>query len=444
MKKGFVELHVNEELQHSWNDFCVQYAEKLGWSSHQFPNTVIDTGQKPGITWLSRDIYQPSSFKADFITVNSVEDQKKLGGIDDRFYDERKIQPHVEIPPLWDSKYNNFAATANLGIEQQQHICMGHSAFLFGDSKAVASYHTMINMVHYPCHVAIYAGKQLIVRKGHCLVTKAQFDGEPVVLFFERILIESGAEINCRADTSIYAGELVQIDSDGVPVPLDKLKSSQPVMIRSIGEDGKTALPGKLGIDGAQGRTGIPAQDGHMFCDIKAGSGSNGTHGSPGVNGGNGSLGKDGFYITLKIGQLSASLLLANYGGNGSDGAVGGHGGNGGNGGLGGLRSAYCEAGVQGEGGTGGSGGNGGNGGSVGDGRNIYITCWQQNDGAVLAVAESTQQAGKGGSVGLGGGGGLPSGQGGVNGESGKRGQQGRLGLVFNNFQLLRPMKNSK
>ncbi len=418
----------------SYAQFSASYFALLGWSDGVLPSQVIDTADIEGTTWLSRDIHFPSSFTATFIAVDKVAEQKDLGGIADCFYDNGTIKPHVDIPPPWDSSHHNFATTANLSREQQHQICMAHSAYIFGDSKSVASYHGMINQLHYPCHVAIFAGQQLIVRKGQPLITKAQFDGEPVVLFFDQLLMESGASINCLADTSIYVRQLLQFDGD-IDNIVSSLGEAEPVVIESLGEDGPISMPGINGNSGAVGGSGSPAQDGVMTCALQAGMGNAGIPGSPGGSGGNGSRGIDAFYLTLKVGELNAQVWLGNYGGSGSDGSAGGNGGNGGDGGDGGAGSIFCPPGVPGFGGCGGNGGNGGSGGNIGDGRNIYISCWQYGAGSRFVVKPSRQVAGMAGLGGRGGEGGIPAGQPGKAGLPGKVGTCGRLGLVFENMQ---------
>lgn len=424
----------------SYDDFYRYYLEVLGWSPATLPQEVVDTGERDGVTWLSRDRRFPCQFKACFYLVGNVALQKHLGGISDDVYRQGKLQDHVITPPAWDPQCNNFAATAALTTEQKHAICQAHSAFIFGNSQHVSSYEPIINLVHYPCHLAIFSGKQLIVRKGHPLITKAQYDGEPVVLFFDRLLMESGAVINCLSDTSIYVGELLQFDGeiDNI-VPAAELTDAQPVLIHSLGEDGKPATPGEPGQNGQHGVSGQPAEDGNRYCAIPAAAGGPGCAGFPGKHGGNGSRGEDAFYISLKVGYLQANVMLCSYGGNGSQGAGGGSGGEGGDGGSGGARSRFCPAGTVGLGGAGGNGGNSGSGGNVGDGRNIYISCWRYAENSRFVLQPSRQQPGRAGKGGAGGKGGLPGGLGGQPGAEGETGRPGRLGIVFENMQPLKP-----
>ncbi|WP_444930911.1 hypothetical protein ACJJIF_03760 [Microbulbifer sp. SSSA002] len=421
----------------NWKTVFSEYARKLGWTASAFPERVIDTGSYPGVTWFSRDTQYPATLKAKFITVATVAEQKALGGIADELYDRGGIPRHLDIPPSWDCHLNSFAATANLTDEQKNQICQAHSAFLFGDSKAVASYCEMINQLHYPTHVAVYAGKTLHVRKDHPVISKARFDGEPIVLFFEQILMESGAEINCLADTSIYTGALIQVDKRGRPLSESMLAQAAPVRIHSLGENGEIALPGVAGADGTHGLPGTPARDRNMSCYLQAGSGNPGGAGEPGSCGGNGSRGSDAFFLTIKVGQLRAAVLLANYGGSGGDGARGGNGGCGGDGGAGGARSIYCPAGPWGSGGDGGNGGAGGVGGNMGDGRNIYLTCWHRSENSRLLLAPNQQRVGRGGAPGLGGMAGSPGGCPGTPGQPGKNGKPGRAGRIFDNGRPL-------
>lgn len=437
-----IEMNVAEHFEaSSFDAFSRYYFEVLGWGENRFPQGVVDTGQQRDVTWLSRDTRFPSDSHATFFPVENVALQKHLGGISDEVYRQGLLADHVVTPDVWDSRCNSFTATAGLTTQQKHAICQAHSAFIFGNSRQVASYEQIVNLVHYPCHLAIFSGKQLIVRKGHPLVTKAQFDGEPVVLFFEKLLIESGAVINCLSDTSIYVRELLQFEgeTDNIIAAKD-LVNAEPVVIQSLGEEGKRAHPGEHGSPGQDGTVGTAAQDGNMCCAIPASAGSQGLSGFPGKHGGNGSRGEDAFYLTLKVGYLQARVALSNYGGSGSDGASGGCGGAGGDGGSGGARSRFCPAGIVGIGGPGGNGGNGGRGGNIGDGRNIYVTCWRYAENSRFFAQPSRQKVGKAGPGGLGGKGGLPGGLAGQPGQAGEDGQAGRLGLVFENMQQLIPI----
>lgn len=421
---------MNDELALEWAKKIDGHLAELGWRREDFPPLVLNTGDTPGVTYLSRDPDIISVIKPRFFKLKSVEEQKRWGGIPNEDFRSGYMEEHHEIPPPLSGEEEalvNSLTGMNAGLRVK--ICQAYSAYIFGDSDKVANYKKIIDNVHFPCYVAVFAGQELIVKKGHPLVIKAKNELEPVTLVFDTITVEPGGEILCLADTTIVCKSLVNSGSiNGLPV-------EEGAVIHGIGTRGKDGLDGSNGGDGRNGAPGEPAREDDKRCLVPASPGNPGGHGNHGQHGGNGERGQDGLPMVIDTLEIKGKFLLGNFGGNGGSGGSGGDGGNGGNGGPGGVGSFYCQPGPQAQGGSGGSGGDGGCGGHCGSGKNVYLTYRGKKAGTVILMEQTQSVPGKGGKGGKGGNGGqgCPGGKPGSDGNRGTDGTKSLPGRVFVN-----------
>ena len=420
---------MSEGCKLEWEKKIDGYLAEFGWRREDFPPLVLNTGDTPGVTYLSRDPDFISVIKPRFFKLKSVGEQKRLGGIPNEVFRSGFMEEHHPIPPPLsrEEAANNSLVGMDAGLREK--ICQAYSAYIFGDSDRVASYKEIIDNVHFPCYVAVFAGKEIIVKRDHPLVIKAKNELEPVTLVFDTIMVEPGGEILGQADISLICRTLVNPGSTaGLPV-------EDSAVIHGIGTRGKDGCDGSNGSDGRDGAPGQPAREDDKRCLVPAGPGNPGEPGNHGQHGGNGERGQDGPPMVIDALEINGKFLLGNFGGNGGNGGRGGDGGNGGNGGPGGEGSLYCRPGPQAQGGSGGCGGDGGCGGNCGDGKNIYFTFCQKAPDTHLLIEQHTAVPGLGGKGGIGGNHGLgnPNGQHGSDGRRRKDGANGVPGRVFVN-----------
>jgi len=424
---------MNETAKQEWLNRINNYLAEFGWKHNDIPPLVVNTGDNPGTTFLSRDPGFPSAAKPHFIKLNGITDQKRFGGIPDELFKNGSFEEHYEPPPPFSEKDSiiDLTAAVNEGrnLELRKRICQAYTAYLFGNSEKVSSYKEIINSVHFPCYVAVFAGQEIFIKKGHPLVIKAKKEVEPVVLVFNTIRIEPGGEIVCQADTTIFCQTLSNCGTiNGYPV-------DDPAAIHCIAPSGKHGYHGEQGKDGEDGIPGEPAKQNEKGCIANGGHGTPGQHGNHGHHGGNGERGQDGFTIMLDVFEMRGNFLMGNFGGSGGNGGNAGNGGKGGNGGIGGFGDYPCNPGNTGPGGSGGNGGDGGMGGNAGNGKNIYFSYKKSPQRSPVTAEEPFNTPGKGGSGGKGGppGNGNPNGLPGSNGKNGPNGLPGIPGKLFVN-----------
>lgn len=104
---------------------------------------------------LSADAKE-SHVEAHLVTVNSLDDVKRLAGNPDGDYESGKMAEHHPKFELWPEHKNGLAAE-ELSAEENNRINDAELAYIYGNSKHVKSYKSIIESHKYPATFAVFA-----------------------------------------------------------------------------------------------------------------------------------------------------------------------------------------------------------------------------------------------------------------------------------------------
>lgn len=341
------------------------HTELLDVLKKRFPNVGIGSQPENVSTKDSKVVFSglPGVFtiKPVYISINTVEELKELGGIPDSFYD--KVKDTHEMPKMNPEELKNAKS-------KHPDFCRALSKYVYGNSREVKDYESILNEKRFPASIAFYSGDAIDVYAGHPL----EISG-PVALSYDTVRMHEGSKI-------------IFEEGNG-SLTTNTFSSERQVYIENVGQNG---------LSGATGAKGTDVNN----------KNKNGGDGGRGANGASGGTSSD---IKVALGDVIGLPVTVK--------STGGNGGNGGAGGAGGKNSSSY-------GGKGGSGGNGGDGGDGGNSGNIYIT-YKSGDVSNWVVIST---GGKGGVGGNGGAGGKGDDGSGSNGSPGKPGNGGSTGSI--------------
>ncbi|PWK11602.1 hypothetical protein [Tumebacillus permanentifrigoris] len=400
-----------------------QFLQELGLDESAITQGVVQA-EGEGTFYLSTRPEHNSVIKPHFVTVQTVDDLKRLGGIPDAVYANRVMEEHHAIPQEWSAEKNDLALT-DLTREDEENIGKAYNAYLYGNSEKVQSYREIIQKKFFPMQMPVFLANDLVVNAGQTYVVTSQGSTQPVGVGFDSVTVNTGGTIVNLANATWKVqnftasgdgtgdGNYCSYGADGAP-------------------GGNGGTPGKAQ-QGNQGSKGVDGDCGS--CSTAAGKGDTGHTGAPGGNGGQGQNGSDGAVVNATFTTVQGNVTVCSSGGNGGNGGNAGNGGQGGDGGPGGASSSNCGTGQQGQGGQGGVGGNGGNAGNGGNGKQVYINYEEIATGASISILKPKGVGGTGGTPGNGGqgGNGVPNGGGGAPGVVGTSGTSGQIGTIYIN-----------
>ncbi|MBS9440455.1 hypothetical protein [Photorhabdus heterorhabditis] len=381
-----------------------------------------------------------------FFTVQTIQELKAFGGVPDSRYGPGKMESYHPLPEPFSAE--RLANVSGNHIDLRKAF----SAYIYGDSALVKDYEEMLNVKRFPMKVALYSGEELTITADNPLIIEdKEYCGEPVVLVYNQITIESEGKVICYTNGRVEANVIQGVGFG-------------PQNFVNKGRDGANGIVGTGGVNGVSGVRGQSGYENKNRCITQPTSGTDGTHGSPGMNGSDGQPGQGADKLIITCAEARGVICLQSEGGDGGDGGHGGDGGYGGDGGDGGYGSMYsgrrriatsilCNSGYGGNGADGGDGGNGGNGGNSGDGGSIefnYSAGYPQiSYSAEPSSAGASGRAGRGGKGGDGGDSwcniddrtknlsccGKP-GIKGIDGKLGESGEPGKKGQIYINGKL--------
>jgi hypothetical protein len=178
----------------------------LGLSPRDVPAKVTTDGMK-GIHALDAS---RSSLKMQPLTVQSLADFKRLGGIpDDRYTVQGHSDAHITYPaPLPENRMRLLKAAGvrdslhrALAADEQRTLDTAMQAFVNGDSSKVPS--DLVNLVearHFPIQAAVGGAQDLVIDKPYVIAGPG-----PVALVFGTITIKPGGYIVCQCEAKISA-----------------------------------------------------------------------------------------------------------------------------------------------------------------------------------------------------------------------------------------------
>jgi len=119
----------------------------------------IDSETHKGPMILSADP-KVSTLKGHPLTITSLDEAKRLGGNADSLFEQGLMEERELDIPNWPANLNDMD-TSSLTPAQNQLVNRAHIAYLFGNSKRVESYKSIIEKLNYPVTVTTFAVEDL-------------------------------------------------------------------------------------------------------------------------------------------------------------------------------------------------------------------------------------------------------------------------------------------
>ncbi|WP_402718135.1 hypothetical protein [Janthinobacterium rivuli] len=426
MVKHFKDL--SDEQVAKFNARCAQ----LGVDPSKIQTSVTTAGAEDGLHCghpAANSTFPP----ANILKVANVAQLKALCACKDEDYvrglesdaQVRYPQPLSELalPPL-SSHGRDVALIENFMTETQKAaVVQALHAFLVGNSNKVKDYEAIINAIHFPMSLAVYAAQDITITAANPLV----LDSDQIGLYnFGVVTVEPGGSIQvvtaAQMDSQVFNGQTA-LGGAGGTVPT----------INFRGANGSDGTDGTAGTNGSNGGNAVQGSPSGNNCDcnnpspVAATASGNGTAGSAGTRGADGSISGTSVF---SLGAISGPIQVTYIGGVGGKGGAGKAGGNGGNGGnAAGAAAAPCNNSYAGTpSGNGANGGNGGNGGNGANGPNVTIYYSSITSDTTFSIDTSSIAAGSGGAAGAGGAAGSGGTGGGTAGNPGTAGVPGITG----------------
>jgi hypothetical protein len=165
----------------------------------------LQTGATPGPSYLSSHPGYSSEIKPTMLTVKTLAELRKLGGVSDELYLSGKVEEHHEIPPEWPQEKNGLKPH-ELTPAENRNIRQAFVVQMYGNSHRVASYEKIIESHHFPITVAAFAAEDITVDPQHPLILK----GPTQVCNFGVVTIKKGGQIICQADVEMTVQKMVK------------------------------------------------------------------------------------------------------------------------------------------------------------------------------------------------------------------------------------------
>lgn len=372
---------------------------------------------------------------ANILKLANVAELKALCACKDEDYVcGRESDAHVRYPqpvaalelPLLSSYGRDVKLIENFMTEAQKGaVVQALHAYLVGNSNKVKDYEPIINAIHFPMSLAVYAAQNITITAANPLVLNSDQIG---LYNFGVVTVEPGGVIEvltaAQMDSQVFNGLTGM--SAGATATVDPT-------IKFIGANGSNGTNGTAGTSGANGGNAVQGSPSSNNCDcnnpspVAATASGNGTAGSSGTRGADGSItGTSVFSLGAVSGPIQV-IYIGGVGGNGGAGMAGGSGGNGGN--AAGAAASPCNNSYPGTpSGNGANGGNGGNGGNGANGPNVTIYYTSITSDTTFSIDTSSIAAGVGGAAGAGGAAGTGGTGGGTAGSPGSAGVPGITG----------------
>lgn len=163
------------------------------------PSHVVSelrTGDTPGPTYLSNDPDFESEIPPQSLTIDSIDELKRLAGIPDSDYEAGLMETHHEPIEPWPAEKNSHARE-DLSVEENERIVEALKTHVYGHSETVASYRAVLNNQFFPMDAATFAVLDVTVDPEHPLVLK----GNNHAYDFGTVTIKRGGQIIFETDT---------------------------------------------------------------------------------------------------------------------------------------------------------------------------------------------------------------------------------------------------
>ncbi|MGK5052058.1 hypothetical protein [Janthinobacterium sp. RB2P8] len=432
MAKQFKDL--SSEQVAKFNARCAQ----LGVDPSKIQGSVTTAGAEGGLHCGhpgANSTFPP----ANILKLDNVAQLKALSACNDEDYVRGlESDAHVKYPqpvadlelPLLSSYGSDLTLIENFMTEaQKETVVQALHAYLVGNSNKVKDYEPIINAIHFPMSLAVYAAQDITITAANPLVLNSDQIG---LYNFGVVTVEPGGSIQvltaAQMDSQVFNGQTaMRANADGTAT------ASVVPTINFKGANGSNGTDGTAGTNGGNGGNAKQGSPSSNNCDcnnpspVAATASGNGTAGSSGTRGADGSISGNSVFSLGAISGPIQVTYVGGVGGNGGAGMAGGSGGNGGN--AAGAAASPCNNSYAGTpSGNGANGGNGGNGGNGANGPNVTIYYTSITSDTTFSIDTSSIAAGSGGAAGAGGAAGTGGTGGGTAGTPGTAGAPGITG----------------
>jgi hypothetical protein len=190
---------LNAEHQSNFNNRL----KELGMDpSHVVPE--LRTGDTPGPTYLSNHPDFESAIPPRSLTIDTVDDLKRLAGVPDADYEAGLMETHHEPLEAWPQE-KNAHAREDLSVEENERVRQALITHVYGHSETVASYRDVLNNHFFPMEGAVFAVLDVTVDPGHPLVLK----GNNHAYDFGTVTIKKGGQIIFETDATMTCQRMV-------------------------------------------------------------------------------------------------------------------------------------------------------------------------------------------------------------------------------------------
>lgn len=165
----------------------------------------IKTGETQGPTILSSHPDFDSAVPPQMLSIATLKELRKLGGIPDQNYVQGKYDGHPEVPSEWPEEKSGHRV-GDLSPEENQNIRKAFVAYIYGHSDRVKSYEKVIENNYFPLKVAAFAARNVVVDPEHPLILK----GQAQVYNFGVVTVKPGGQIQCEADVEMTVQKMVK------------------------------------------------------------------------------------------------------------------------------------------------------------------------------------------------------------------------------------------
>ena len=181
---------------------------KFGLSADSLTAQSIRTGDRPGGFVLSSDP-EASHLPPTMVQVRDIAHLKELGGTPDSHYTSGTYSDKaIRYPaPLSDatrqllqSAKDKCELEFHLKGESYADIATAAQAYVHGNSEKVKDYEPVINALHFPSQVAVFAVNDVVVQAGSPLVFAP---GDPSTLSCSSLTVEPGGQVIVQENVTI-------------------------------------------------------------------------------------------------------------------------------------------------------------------------------------------------------------------------------------------------
>lgn len=146
-----------------------------------------------------------STVQGTRVTVNDLDELKRLAGIPDEAFDKSLTEVHRSLGAPLDLSRARLSR-AELDDQERQQLRDALVAYVFGRSTRVAAHKPSVEAHLFPLDVTLFAANDVVVTPGNPLIINGQL---PVGTTFGTVTVEPGGQVIIETDATITIQSLV-------------------------------------------------------------------------------------------------------------------------------------------------------------------------------------------------------------------------------------------